>query len=192
MSKKSSAVIFSMVAFLSCPAFAYTGQNYAGATGAQARLTSTTGGSYGWTQPTSANSVTLPRATMSGVARVPQGYAGLPPVSMDSFVQQAGGYRERIYGDEGAYIKGFQRENRIDAGIYYDRNAGLTTGHQSMLPSAWGADEFIGDSEPSMSGDHMPTGANQSSHDPYAPADTPVGGGFYDPSAGTFPGADGR
>ena len=88
----------------------------------------------------------------------------LPPVSIDSFVHQAGARAEDIYGDEGvggiekcpgAYgmahqghlppIEGFNSENRIDAGIYGIRNRGLTTGHGSYMPSAWGADEYVGD-----------------------------------------------
>ncbi|MDP3508376.1 MAG: hypothetical protein Q8T09_10335 [Candidatus Melainabacteria bacterium] len=88
----------------------------------------------------------------------------LPPVSTDSFVHQAGARAEDIYGNEGvggiekcpgAYgmahqghlppIEGFNPENRIDAGIYGVRNLGLTTGHGSYMPSAWGADEYVGD-----------------------------------------------
>ncbi len=88
----------------------------------------------------------------------------LPPVSTDSFVHQAGARAEDIYGNEGvggiekcpgAYgmanqghlppIEGFNSENRIDAGIYGTRNLGLTTGHGSYMPSAWGADEYVGD-----------------------------------------------
>lgn len=38
----------------------------------------------------------------------------------------------------------FNQENRIDAGIYGDRDEDLTTGHQSRLPSSWRRDEFIG------------------------------------------------
>lgn len=88
----------------------------------------------------------------------------LPPVSTDSFVHQAGARAEDIYGDEGvggiekcpgSYgmahqghlppIEGFNPDNRIDAGIYGIRNLGLTTGRGSYLPSAWGADEYVGD-----------------------------------------------
>ncbi len=79
----------------------------------------------------------------------------LPPVSMDSFVQQAGGAAESIYGDEGVGgkeknggslppIDGFGAGNRIDAGIFGMRDAGLTTGHGINMPSAWGADEHLG------------------------------------------------
>ncbi len=88
----------------------------------------------------------------------------LPPVSTDSFVHQAGARAEDIYGNEGVGgiekfpggsgisqqghlppIEGFNSENRIDAGIYGTRNLGLTTGHGSYMPSAWGADEYVGD-----------------------------------------------
>lgn len=79
----------------------------------------------------------------------------LPPVNMDSFVQQAGGAAESIYGDEGVGGKeknggslppfdGFGAGHRIDAGIFGTRDAGLTTGHGSSMPSAWGADEYLG------------------------------------------------
>lgn len=84
----------------------------------------------------------------------------LPPVRMDSFVQQAGAMAELIYGDEGVGgtekfpdggggrlppIDGFSQENRIDSGIFGTRDEGLTTGHGSLMPSAWGADEYLGD-----------------------------------------------
>lgn len=72
----------------------------------------------------------------------------LPPVRMDSFVDQAGGNKELIYGDEGAnglppYF-GFSKEHRIDAGIMGIRDQGLTTGHGSVMPDAWGGDEKTG------------------------------------------------
>lgn len=72
----------------------------------------------------------------------------LPPVQMDSFVDQAGGAAELIYGDEGAdglppYF-GFNASHRIDNGIQGIRDQGLTTGHGSLMPSAWGGDEYIG------------------------------------------------
>jgi hypothetical protein len=74
---------------------------------------------------------------------------------MDSFVQQAGGAAESIYGDEGVGgreknggslppFDGFGAGHRIDAGIFGTRDAGLTTGHGSSMPSAWGADEYLG------------------------------------------------
>jgi len=71
----------------------------------------------------------------------------LPPTTLDSFVYQAGGQADAIYGDEGDVdippIDSFTKENRINAGITGQRDAGLTTGHGSFMPDAWGADEFI-------------------------------------------------
>jgi X-X-X-Leu-X-X-Gly heptad repeat protein len=73
----------------------------------------------------------------------------LPPCRMDSFVDQAGGMAELIYGDEGEVglppYDNFTKEHRINAGIFGVRDAGLTTGHGSFMPDAWGADEYIGD-----------------------------------------------
>jgi hypothetical protein len=81
-------------------------------------------------------------AQMSSVTR-----NGLPPTTMDSFVHEAGGNAESIYGDEGTdgippYF-GFDFSHRINKGIVAQRDKGLTTGHGSMMPSAWGADEFL-------------------------------------------------
>lgn len=71
----------------------------------------------------------------------------LPPVRLDSFVREAGAQAELIYGDEGTTsippIDNFKKENRIDAGIHGVSDLGLTTGHGSVMPDAWGADEFI-------------------------------------------------
>lgn len=71
----------------------------------------------------------------------------LPPCTMDSFVYSAGGNAEHIYGDEGANglppIFGFTQSSRINTGITGVRDQGLTTGHGSYLPNAWGADEFL-------------------------------------------------
>jgi hypothetical protein len=62
----------------------------------------------------------------------------LPPTSLDSFVSNAAGAAELIYGDEGTDglppYQGFTIEHRIGTGIY---NPFLTTGHASFLPSAW-------------------------------------------------------
>ena len=72
---------------------------------------------------------------------------GLPPVTMDSFVYEAGAHAEHIYGDEGANglppYEGFTKAHRINAGIMDQRDAVLTTGHGSYMPDAWGNDEFI-------------------------------------------------
>jgi len=73
---------------------------------------------------------------------------GLPPTQTDSFVRQAAGNAENIYGDEGHEgpppFMYFEYENRINSGIYDIRDKGLTTGHGSYMPSAWGRDEFLG------------------------------------------------
>jgi hypothetical protein len=72
---------------------------------------------------------------------------GLPPTTMDSFVYEAGGHAEHIYGDEGVNglppYMGFGKAHRINAGIMDRRDAGLTTGHGSYMPDATGKDEFI-------------------------------------------------
>src|SRR5581483_5420114 len=76
---------------------------------------------------------------------------GLPPTSMDSFVNQAGEYKEYIYGDESHMgpppYMGFEQANRINSGILDVRNQGLTTGHGSYLPDAWGRAQFAGGQE---------------------------------------------
>lgn len=73
---------------------------------------------------------------------------GLPPVRLDSFVHEAGAHAEHIYGDEGADglppYEGFGKPHRINTGILDVRDAGLTTGHGSLMPDAWGRDEFLG------------------------------------------------
>ncbi len=75
------------------------------------------------------------------------GRNGLPRTTMDSFVMQAGGSANQIYGDEGANGKPpfdeFTPGHRIERGI---TSSGLTTGHASSLAPAWGGDEFV-DSE---------------------------------------------
>jgi hypothetical protein len=75
------------------------------------------------------------------------GTNGLPPTNLDSFVYQAGANADKIYGDEGTDglppLYGFTQASRINAGITGQRDAGLTTGHGSYMPNAWGADEFL-------------------------------------------------
>jgi len=83
---------------------------------------------------------------------------GLPETTLDSFVLQAKGDADAIYGDEGTVglppfgEPGFTREHRIERGITGERSIGLTTGHGSVLPAAWGGDEFVKGSEFSLSG----------------------------------------
>jgi hypothetical protein len=86
---------------------------------------------------------------------------GLPATSMDSFVYEAGGFAELIYGDEGTsdippYF-GFDESHRINLGIMGTRAAGLTTGHGSLLPNAWGGDEFDMPEPWTQAGSSMPT-----------------------------------
>lgn len=81
---------------------------------------------------------------------------GLAPVMTDSFVRQAGESADLIYGDESPAagrgemnggpppFYGFSEAHRIESGIVGQRADGLTTGHGSYMPSAWGRDEFLG------------------------------------------------
>jgi hypothetical protein len=80
----------------------------------------------------------------------------LPPTRFDSFVLNAGAHAEHIYGDEGEFgpppYECFTEVHRINTGINGDRDLGLTTGHGSYLPDAFGRDEFLGAPEWSQSG----------------------------------------
>lgn len=95
-----------------------------------------------------------------GVSRIPPTPPtirnGLPPTVLDSFVKEAHERAEQIYGDEGINgappYAGFTQEHRINTGIFDVRNQGLTTGHGSWLPDAWGRDEFFRDPDFSQSG----------------------------------------
>jgi len=61
--------------------------------------------------------------------------SGLPSTSLDSFVHDAGGNADQIYGDEGSFdIPPLFSFQTINSGI---QSAGLTTGHKSGLPSSW-------------------------------------------------------
>jgi len=67
------------------------------------------------------------------------GRNGLPNTRLDSFVLNAGGLSEAIYGDEGSsgpppYF-GFGQQHRIQSGIY---SQGLSTGHSGIMPCAGG------------------------------------------------------
>jgi hypothetical protein len=95
---------------------------------------------------------------LGGLATIhgPTGRNGLPVTSLDSFVLNAGGHAEHIYGDEGAdglppYFE-FTKAHRINTGITGDRDEGLTTNHGSYMPDAWGGDEFVDGPEWSQSG----------------------------------------
>lgn len=130
---------------------AQSANNSLGARGASRRTTRLTGtqaqSNYNISKPN------LPACNFTTLARRsgPTAANGLPVCRLDSFVHEAGGRAELIYGDEGTDgpppIHGFNQENRIDAGIYGGRDAGITTGHQGHLPSSWGRDEFIGGPE---------------------------------------------
>ncbi|MBS2006402.1 MAG: hypothetical protein JST01_05140 [Cyanobacteria bacterium SZAS TMP-1] len=67
-----------------------------------------------------------------------KGSQKLPKTTLDSFVYQAGGAAEQIYGDEGQEglppMFGMDESHTIGSGI---NSGGLTTGHQSNMPSAW-------------------------------------------------------
>ncbi|MBU6450165.1 MAG: hypothetical protein KGS72_00185 [Cyanobacteria bacterium REEB67] len=97
--------------------------------------------------------------------------ANLPPCNMDSFVYQSG-MSDAIYGDEGVGgpppMMGFSQGSRIASGLYGQNSAGLTTGHGSYLPDAWGADEFV-DNEWDM------TGATTTNHNYPPPTYAPTG-----------------
>ncbi len=114
--------------------------------------------------------IPLPGANMGGLAPQivfrdnlmgSQVRNGLPPTKMDSFVVNARVNAEHIYGDESTtygpppYMS-FSETHRINAGITKDRSTGLTTGHSSILPDAWGRDEIMGAPEFSRSGHYDP------------------------------------
>lgn len=91
----------------------------------------------------------LPMAGFGNTSIAPAVGGGLPPTRMDSFVFNSGGRAYQIYGDEGTNAlppyEEFTKDHRINEGIVADRDAGLTTGHGSYLPDAWGNDEFLGE-----------------------------------------------
>lgn len=77
-----------------------------------------------------------------------QASASLPPTRLDSFVLESKGHADAIYGNEGQdgpppYLN-FDKTHRINTGITDDRDKGITTNHGSLLPDAWGRDEFLG------------------------------------------------
>lgn len=141
--------------------------------------------------------------TLIGVGRarlspMPVGGAnkyGLPPTSMDSFVYEAGGNAEDIYGDEGIYdippYFEFTKPHRIEAGIHGIRRAGLTTLHGSYMPDAWGGDEWVDGPEFSFSGSGPNVGGagggsgayNPRNNPPRLPNLGPAGGGVQPPAS---------
>jgi hypothetical protein len=116
----------------------------------------------------------------------------LPPTHLDSFVYHAliSGHAEHIYGDEGTFgpppQQGFNIKHRINIGIVGERDEGLTTGHGSYLPDAWGSDEFLRSpgawsQSGANYGDHKYNGVdgsdNSSANEGGGWADTAGGGG---------------
>lgn len=95
----------------------------------------------------------LHQTTTAILSRIsgPVGRNGLPMTSTDSFVLNSGGQGELIFGGEGTDgvppYNEFTEDHRIERGIQGERAEGLTTFHGSLLPSAWGNDEFIGGTE---------------------------------------------
>ncbi len=88
---------------------------------------------------TGAQRVRLAPATSAILDRTFGRLGFLPPTSMESFVRNSAGNADLIYGDEGTDgpppFEGFDQSHRINSGIY---TPGLTTGHRSALPEAWG------------------------------------------------------
>lgn len=88
---------------------------------------------------TGAQRVRLARASTAILDRTFGRLGFLPPTSMESFVRNSAGAADLIYGDEGTDgpppFEGFDQSHRINSGIY---TPGLTTGHRSALPEAWG------------------------------------------------------
>lgn len=103
---------------------------------------------------------------LGGIAPMygPRGRNGLPNTTLDSFVLNAPN-KDFIYGDEGAdglppYM-GFTTEHRINSGIVGPRAQGISTGHSSVLPNAWGNCYHSPPGE-SMSGNGRSGGQGQS------------------------------
>lgn len=130
-------------------------QNMSSTTGTFGRSSSRTS-NYRFPNAAATMNQALPgvkQAGLGGLAPVfgGGGRNGLPRTELSGFVR--GGNAEAIYGDEGAdgippYFE-FTAQHRIQRGI---QSNGLTTGHGSVLPAAWGGDEFCKGSEFSMSG----------------------------------------
>ena len=148
-----------LLASLAPDAGAQAAYNSQGATGNFGRSTATTNNlSRGLSFATGNQRLGLPLSGLGGTAGIygPRGRNGLPVCSMDSFVMNAQGHADHIYGDEGADslppYQEFTKVHRINTGINGARDAGLTTGHGSYLPDAWGGDEWVDGPEFSRSG----------------------------------------
>lgn len=114
----------------------------------------------------------IARLPMAGFGKTAPAIGGraLPPTRMDSFITNAGGRADQIYGDEGALelppYGEFTKDHRINEGIVGQRDSGITTNHGSFLPDAWGNDEFLG-AEWSQSGANSGNRLNQAEQAPY-------------------------
>jgi hypothetical protein len=157
MIKQIAATIALFAAFaVATPEVSAQGATVRGQTGSFGRSTNTTN-NYRFPNSTYTTNQALPRVPQAGLGGVapifgPTGRNGLPVTSLDSFVLNAGGSAELIYGDEGTdspppYFE-FTTAHRIQRGI---RQNGLTTGHGSYMPDAWGGDEFVDGPEWSQS-----------------------------------------
>lgn len=155
------AALAALISLLTVPAYAQDWSTSSGTSGSGGRQTSSTG-SQG-IAPSVSNftgrnaplgGLLLPPTSMGygagqGLAPVrgPRGRNGLPPTRLDSFVSEAQGNAWLIYGDEGTTsippFMEFTQGHRIERGINGPRAAGLTTSHGSMLPPAWGGDEYV-------------------------------------------------
>lgn len=156
MKNVNLSILVTLIFASALPAVAQ-GVASSGASGDQSHTSSKTGqGANGTPGSITAQTSNQQRVdlqtTMKGLAPVFGGGAGsrngLPPTRLDSFVHEAAGNAELIYGDEGAEglppYESFTYDHRINNGIYGERDSGLTTGHGSQMPSAWGNDEFLG------------------------------------------------
>ncbi|CAN5390075.1 hypothetical protein BH10CYA1_BH10CYA1_47330 [soil metagenome] len=146
---------------MSMPAAYADGTASSGASGVYGRTsarTSTQGVSYRNTLPTLRQTAARRLASTAALGGIFSAATrnGLPSTNLDSFVTQAAGNAELIYGDEGVVglppYNDFTKEHRINHGIYDVRAKGLSTGHSSILPDAWGGDEFVKGPEFDMSG----------------------------------------
>ncbi len=152
-----SIVVGSALCLAGAPQFVQA-QNSSGASGVYGRTSRTTQTQYKSTLPTvrQAAARTLTQTVPLGGIFSAATRNGLPSTNLDSFVKQAAGNAELIYGDEGVVdlppYNEFTKEHRIERGIYGERRRGLSTGHSSNLPDAWGGDEFVKGPEWDMSG----------------------------------------
>lgn len=162
MNKKIAAsfALLSLFALSNAPVFAQAAYQSQGQTGDFGRSSFTTNNARLANSRRTSNQrgPRLPMTGLGGTAPIfgPTGRNGLPVTSLDSFVLNAGGHAEHIYGDEGAdgippYFE-FTKAHRINIGITGQRDQGITTGHGSYMPDAWGGDEFVDGPEWSMSG----------------------------------------